>query len=341
MGRRTGTGWQLTSILHRIGRVVRSASAVARTAGPGQGRGGPTSPASAAGPVPVDARARAAERTRQLLPVAERVRYDGIATAAVGADARAVVERTLAATGSVDAVEQMLSAWDALPVGARRAVLDPVRTLARAGRQSDGTTCGSSVLTMLAAAGDPTLALWLATGQVLAARRPTELEDAPPDRLDVLARGPVEARFAAVQRVLKHRTNRAAVLGLPWPAAFGTPPWGAARVARYADVAYEHRMLDDTDRKDLEGVLATVGRAVDHDVPVPLYSGGDSSRGMSAAMPRHVVLVIGRTADGFRVWEPAAGRVEEVATARLVAATGPVRALGGWTHLVWAILPRV
>ena len=342
MAQERSTGWQLTSVLRRVSRVLRVVGAPAHAVGAARGSVPvPDAVAGLTGTQPVrDVRTVACEQTRQLLAVAQRGRYDALVTGRSDAE-RTVLERTLAATGSVTAVEQMRVVWDGLPGPSRRAVLDPVRALARAGRQSDGTTCGSSVLTMLAASGDPTLALWLATGRLLAVGRPVELRNAPSERLAALAHGPAESRFGAVQRVLKQRTNRGALLGLPWPAHLGTPPWGAVRAARFVDVDFTHHMLDDTDRPDLDAVLAAVARSVDHGVPVPLYSGGDSSRGVSAALPRHVVLAVGRTEDGLALWEPSAGKVERVTNARLLAGTGPVRALGGWSHLVWAVLPRL
>lgn len=337
-------GWQLTSALRRVSRVLRTVGGPARAVGtPRQSLPVPVRApdgADATTPQGPDVRAQASGDVRQLLPVAGRGRYDSLVRGCAD-DERTVLARTLAATGSVTAVEQLQAVWAGLPGPSRRAVLDPVRTLARAGRQSDGTTCGSSVLTMLAAAGDPTLALWLVSGRVLGQGRPPELQDAPPDRLEALAHGPIEARFGAVQRVLKQRTNSGALLGLPWPAGLGTPPWGAARAARYVGLDFGHRMVDDTDRADLEAVLESVARSVERGAPVPLYSGGDSSRGLLAAMPRHVVLVIDRTPDGFSVWEPSAGKVQRVTVARLLAGHGPVPALGGWSHVVWAVLPRV
>ena len=259
------------------------------------------------------------------------------------ADARAleVLDRTLAGTGSVDAVAGMAEVWPTLPDPARRAVLDPLGRLAREGRQSDGTTCGSSVLTMLAAAGDPTLALWLATG-TLALVPPPELSGATAQVLSALARREPEERFAAVQRVMKRRTNSGALLGLPWPSALGTPPWGAARSARYLGLRFAGRVVDDTDTADLRRVLTAVQITVGRGVPVPLYSGGDSRDGWAAALPRHVVLVTGATDDRLTVWEPGAGSVEHVAVERLLrGGDGPVRALGGWRHVMWAVLPRL
>ncbi|WP_024285255.1 hypothetical protein [Cellulomonas sp. KRMCY2] len=316
-------GRQLTTILRRAG------FGSTRVAGPrtAEVQGGLASATAA--------------RARSLMPVAAGRRYDAVLAAADGPDAVAAFERTLAATWSLDAVTEMAGVWAGLSGPVRAAVVDPVRRLATAGRQTDRTTCGSAVLAMLNAAGDPALALWLATGTVLDVARPTELAAAPPDRLAELADAPVEHRFARLQQVLKRRSNAGGLLGLPWPAAFGTPPWGAARTARYAGLYFRHEMLDDTDEAHLSGVLVEVAAAVDRGVPVPLYSGGDTSRGWSTAVPRHLVLVMGRTTDGLTIWEPGSGRIADVPVAVLVAGGVPVPALGHWHHLTWAVLPEL
>jgi hypothetical protein len=74
-------------------------------------------------------------------------------------------------------------------------------------------------------------------------------------------------------------------------------------------------------------------------VPVPLYAGGDSARGWATAIPRHVVLAVRRLPDGLLLWEPSAGALLPVRTVDLVHAGRPLAALGGWSHLMWAVLP--
>ena len=246
--------------------------------------------------------------------------------------------RTLAATGSVAAAGQTTQVWAALAADAQAAVLDPAGTMASAARQTDATTCGSAVLTMLAATGDPSLALWLVTGR-LGPVRPPELAGAPPGALALLATAPAERRFAAVQRVLKRRSTATALFGLPWPAALGTPPWGAARVARFPGVTFHHRPVDDTDQVHLRRVLDAVEQALAAGVPVPLYSGGDSSGGWATAVPRHVVLAVGRGPGGLRVFEPGQGRLHTVSRRALATGGTPQPGLGGWPHLVWVLLP--
>jgi hypothetical protein len=210
---------------------------------------------------------------------------------------------------------------------------DLLRLGTAAAKQTDPTTCGSAVLAMLAAAGDPALAYWLVTGRLLAGYRPRELDgvgDAP---------GP-SVRFGDLQEAIRRRSNARAVLGLlPWPGAFGTPPWGAARVARYPGVVYRSALVDDSRATGLRTVVARAVRALDRGVPVPVYSGGDASTGLRTAVPRHVVLLTGRTADGLAVYEPSSGRVHRLVADDLAAPHGPVAALGGRSHVCWALLP--
>ncbi|RMI09026.1 hypothetical protein [Cellulomonas triticagri] len=260
---------------------------------------------------------------------------------------------------------------DGLDAARRRQVLDPlgvptgglVRWGSAAATQVDGTTCGAAVLGLLAAAGDPVLAAWLVTGTLPDGVVPPEVggldlpdppDPAAPDarpwfrspdgRLVHEAATPAEAsaaRWGLLQAAVHRRSTAPAVAGvLPWPRSLGTPPWGAARVARFPGVRYRAVLVDDTRPAELEAVLDAVDLALDAGVPVPLYAGGDSSDGIGAAVPRHVVLAVERTEDGYRVYEPGAGRVLALSRGALLDPAGPQRALGGWTHLTWALLPH-
>lgn len=245
-------------------------------------------------------------------------------------------------------VRALAATLDALDPRTRRSVVDPLRrtTTGPSGgrarvrplevggapaRQTDATTCGSAVLALLAAAGDPVLALWLATGL-----SPGEAAAAvPPPRADGAA------RFRALQQEVKRRTNRAALGPLPWPAALGTPPWGAARTARYADARYAERVVVGA-RSDQVVRSALVAAA--RGVPVPLFTGGDLALGVATAVPRHVVLLTDADAPArrCRVYEPSSGTVHDLDAAHLLdGARSPAvrRALGGWPHVCWALLP--
>lgn len=197
-------------------------------------------------------------------------------------------------------------------------------------RQVDGTTCGAAVLVLLAALGDPRLA-----------RRLTQDPQA----------------FGSLQRVVHRATTRGrwpardvdgwAPGHPPWPRRFGTPPWGAARVARFgADVRYRAVPFDDAEPEQRSVVWTAAAAALDRGIPVPLYTGGDVGQGWATAVPRHVVLAVRRAADGWSVYEPGGGLIHRVPHDHL---TGPAagarsaatrRALGGWRRVSWALLPR-
>lgn len=216
--------------------------------------------------------------------------------------------------------------------GAPRPVWLPALDGRRArARQVDETTCGSAVLTMLAMAGDPRLALRVAADPAV--------------------------RFGQAQRHVHRRTCERALGPLPWPTRLGTPPWAAARVARYGDVRYTHRVVGGDEPGAVLRAAVAAARA---GVPVPLYTGGDLRGGWQAAVPRHVVLLTGvvdgadadagtpEDAGGLaRLYEPSAGTLHTLPVAALVdpAAAGADRraartaALGGWPHVTWAVLP--
>jgi len=250
--------------------------------------------------------------------------------------------RALLAGAPARAADALVEAVGELDERERDQVIHPLRPAAgtdqlrlgtAAARQTDGTTCGSAVLAMLAAAGDPTLAYWLVTGRALAGYRPVEARGVDD------AAGPA-VRFGDLQQALKDRSTSRAVLGLlPWPRALGTPPWGACRVARFLGVAYRSVLVDDTRVDEVATVLARAARALDRGVPVPLYTGGDTGTGLATAIPRHVVLLTARTADGFTVYEPSSGRALPLTTDEVTSPRGPVQALGGWSHVCWALLP--
>jgi len=187
-------------------------------------------------------------------------------------------------------------------------------------RQVDERTCGAAVLAMLRLAGDPRRALEVCRWPAGAA-----------------------AAFVVAQRELHARAVRGPG-GVPWwPAALGTPPWGAARAARYGRVRYSHRVVGG---RTARRVLGAAVEAVARGVPVPLYTGGDLARGVSTAVPRHVVLLTAVHDGVATLYEPSSGRLHAVPIPALVAAGregGDRRlltaALGGWPHVVWALLP--
>lgn len=274
-----------------------------------------------------------AARVRAGLRADERAAYD--TWVADRPEASLVLARALAGAGRLAPVAQIATAWDGWDGDLQSAVADPAHRLAAEARQTDTTTCGSASLVLLAAVGDPALAAWLASGWV-PQDLPTELSGATARATALLADRPAHERFALLQQVVKRRTNAGALGPAPWPASLGTPPWGAARVARYPGVRWTHRMVDDTRPDEVAVLWDLVAAAVRRGVPVPLYAGGDSSGGWQTAVPRHVVLAVAVGATGdLTVFEPSSGRLLGLDRH----GSGPRPALGGWSHLTWAVLP--
>lgn len=206
--------------------------------------------------------------------------------------------------------------------------------------QTDPTTCGSASLVVLAAAGDPRLRAWLVGGTALDGIDPPELT-----WLDAASRAAVESgsaqeRFGALQHAAKRRSNRRALLGLRWPAGLGTPPWGAARVARYGSIRYTHRIVADTSPRQSRTVLEHAVAAAGRGFPVLLYTGGDTRGGPAAAVPRHVVVLHCRSDGSLALYEPSRGADHLTTLDDLLDGGTPRASLGGWSHVVWAVLPR-
>lgn len=214
----------------------------------------------------------------------------------------------------------------------------PVRLGGVTAAQPDGVTCAATGLLLLNAACDPALAAWLERGE-----RPTSL---PPELAAMpevaLAEPDPAARIARAAAAAHERATRATLGPFRWPRAYGTPPWGVAREARVPGVVYRHRAVDDRDELLMDEVLTMLVAATSQGIPVPIYSGGDWSRGWQTAMPRHLVLALPTTdRDRLRIYEPGSGRIETIAPDELRARTTPHRALGGWPHLAWTLIPIV
>lgn len=290
---------------------------------------------------------------REVLPDDLKWRYDALLDegARVPGGA-AVVELALAGGTPLDAIAFLARTWPELTDRDRQQVAAPLRP-AGAGRQillgdaparqTDSTTCGSAVLAMLAVTGDPLLALWLVTG-----RRPDTHPSPEVRALSVAERAAPDAaaRFAAVQRAVKRMSNGSALGPLPWPGGLGTPPWGAARAARYPGATFRSVMIDDTDTRAFGALLDRADRALAAGVPVPLFTGGDLASGLTTVVPRHVVLLTpgvdlpGARSGRYAIFEPAGGAVHDLTRAELLAPAGARAALGGWSHACWAVLPR-
>ncbi|RYV52013.1 hypothetical protein [Pengzhenrongella frigida] len=338
---------QATTVARRLGRVLRF----------GAPSGWYGAPAVADGWWPPPPVAVVAAGRRDGLPAELRSRYDDLlAGARPHDDVRAVLERVFAAGASLDAVAFLAATWPELTDRDRAQVAAPLRPVGRArelrlaeapAQQMDPTTCGSAVLGMLAASGDPLLALWLVTGRRMPTARPWWLgtravaDDVATD---------AASRFVGLQLAVRRASNRSALGPLSWPAGLGTPPWGAARAAVFPGATFRSVMIDDTDTRGLRALLGRAERALAAGVGVPLFTGGDLGGGVAAAVPRHVVLLtpaatppgpgeVGPESGRYTVYEPSSGAVHAVTRAELLAPDGARAALGGWSHACWAVLP--
>lgn len=132
------------------------------------------------------------------------------------------------------------------------------------------------------------------------------------------------ARVLDTHRRLTGPVDARSRMQLPWPRALGTPPWAVARaLGALTGVPHRTRWVR-TGRgaaETLEGAHAGA--------PAAFYVG-------SRWLPRHVVLVVGATADGFRTYEPASGRLLTVSRA---AVTGRRLALAGWDVPWFSVRP--
>lgn len=213
----------------------------------------------------------------------------------------------------------------------------PVRIGGVLARQHDGVTCGATGLVLLNAAADPVLAAWLELG-VIAQVLPPEI--AALSRADLAEPDPW-ARLALAQDAVHHLATRRGLGPFPWPKRYGTAPWGAARIARVPGVRYAHRAVDDRDAKVMDAVVGLLMAATRRGIPVPIYSGGDLSRGWDTAMPRHLVLALPTAEESLRIYDPGSGQVYRLHPEQLRDRTDPHPALGDWVHLAWTLIPLV
>ncbi|WP_062387378.1 hypothetical protein [Demequina iriomotensis] len=254
-----------------------------------------------------------------------------------------VLFRAVASGAPLSAVAAFAAAWDGLDAEAREAIADPVmrpqshvRWVHVEARQVDQTTCGAAVMSAMLMQGDPLVALWVVTGRTLADYIPAEVlavmaEDLPTRGLD--------ERWHALQRVLHLHTTTSALGPVAWPRSLGTPPWKVDEHTRFAGLRFRGALVDDSTPEALAPLLAHVRRAVHDGIPVPLYASGDSSLGLDSVIPRHVVLIVGDTGEGFLVYEPGTARILPIADAELRPGAGRQPALGNWSRASWVVLP--
>lgn len=217
---------------------------------------------------------------------------------------RAFVRRAVALGCTAAAPDEIRRRLSRLTGGAEGQPVDRPwadRVLAQIGRQPDRRTCGAASLVLARMLDDRAWAeVVLEAGvadQVLATHRRVT--------------GPLDA------------TGRAQA---PWWRTLGTPPWAIAR--ELATHGPRRRVVPTWRRR--ERLAGRVAAAVDGGHSVVWYVG-------SRWLPRHVVLVVGRRGDRWVVFDPAIGRVVELAERAFVSGRP---AIAGW-HRTWAlVLPR-
>lgn len=166
--------------------------------------------------------------------------------------------------------------------------------------QQSPVTCGSACLTVARMLVDPVFASWVRTGRPHPPGSPAGRTEAE--------------RFAAYERVVMRRTNGLLAagrgLGVPWPRALGTPPWGAKRElelgAARLGTEYAVDLLRGHDKDGLVAAFDTLVAVVADGEPGLLYIG-------SRMLPRHVVLVLPGDGDhSLDVYDPGTGRVDHL-----------------------------
>ena len=152
-------------------------------------------------------------------------------------------------------------------------------------RQYDGTSCGSTAIVVAHAITDPIFALQLTTG-------------GGPD-----ARDDTGERFLARLKAEEHRVHGAT--NFVWPQLLGTPPWGVRDQMNQAAVGgggrYQWTMVQGWIPGAADAVLRQALLAVGHGYPVPVLVGD--------LIPRHYVLLVGRTSAGALFYEPTSGAI--------------------------------
>ncbi len=127
----------------------------------------------------------------------------------------------------------------------------------------------------------------------------------------------------ALHRQVTRSIDARGALQLPWPRAFGTPPWAVAHQLSTIDAerSYSARLVLNRSR--------AYDRLAGADAPSVLFVG-------SRLLPRHVVLVIEGSPTSLRIYEPSKGALVTVTReAFLTARLG----LAGWPKPWFTVTP--
>jgi hypothetical protein len=235
--------------------------------------------------------ARAVAQHRQL-PAADRTRLDGLLDA-LPAPARGYLLKAFAAghpLAELTAFAHTIAGRDANWLRTRLRPIDPyepglVHFRGYLFRQYDGTSCGSTAIVVAHAMTDPIFALRLTTGGG---------PDADEDTGELFL-----ARLKTEERRVHDTTN------LVWPQLLGTPPWGVRDQMNQPAVGigggYEWTVVQDWVPGAADTVLREALLAVARGHPVPVLIGD--------LIPRHYVLLVGRTRAGALFYEPSRGSI--------------------------------
>jgi len=124
-------------------------------------------------------------------------------------------------------------------------------------------------------------------------------------------------------------------LNIPWPQAFGTPPWGAKKELEYGaaqpGAAYRMRLVRLGSTAALREVHRDLVSLVREGLSALLYIG-------NTRLPRHVTLVLpGDGGKQLDVYDPATGSVTDLAPDRFA---GRTLGIAGWDVPWITVQPR-
>ncbi|MFN8189465.1 MAG: hypothetical protein U0R78_03325 [Nocardioidaceae bacterium] len=193
-----------------------------------------------------------------------------------------------------------------------------VRLLGQSLVQPDNTSCGAASLVVAQAVLDDAYAELLVDG-------------VHPGTGFASSGGSAVDRFRQETLAMHRRvTGLVAVSGrlqLPWPAAFGTPPWAVANQLSARGTPYGTHVV----RTSPESAYTLALPALERQVPVAFYVG-------DGWLPRHVVLGLGTAPhESLRIYDPAIGGVRVVTREAFASRALP---FGRWSQAWFVVTPR-
>jgi hypothetical protein len=190
--------------------------------------------------------------------------------------------------------------------------------------QPDQRSCGATALVVARILGDPEYAAYV--------DGTTDLAHARTVAGDLRLKERFRAEALTMHRRITGISDVSGRAQIPWPRAFGTPPWAVARQLSATPSA-------DGTPATYSSHVARIGLSGAFN---RLLAAGDAGRVSSIFvgstwLPRHVVLVVDRTAAGtVHVFDPARGRVSELDRA---AFTGRKIGIAGWDVAWFVVTP--